>query len=307
MKAANAGLLVRGEMSGGPLDAFAPAKVNLTLRVLGRRGDGYHSIDSLVAFANVGDQLRLHPGEPLHLSVHGMTQPDAGPVPDNLVLKAAQALAAEIPDLLTGRFILDKQLPVAAGIGGGSADAAAALRLLAQFNAIALDDPRLLRAAARTGADVPVCLDPRARIMRGIGDVLSAPLDLPPLPALLVNPRIVVPTRDVFAALGLEPGGAGNDVGDSDTPASPLSSPAEVFRALAASANDLEEPAVRLHPLIGDLLQDLRALNGCRLARMSGSGATCFALFDTQDEAMASAHRVSALQKKWWVAATVLQ
>ncbi len=185
----------------------APAKVNLTLHILGRRADGYHELDSLVAFAGVGDRLAFVPGEPLGLEVAGPTAQAAGPEGDNLVLKAARALAERAPGLRLGRFVLDKQLPVAAGLGGGSSDAAAALRALAAHNGLALaDDPRSREAARATGADVPVCLDPRARRMGGIGELLSAPLGLPPLPAVLVNPRAASPTPAVFAGMGLARG-----------------------------------------------------------------------------------------------------
>ena len=177
----------------------APAKVNLTLRVLGRRADGYHDIESLAAFADVGDRLALTPGEALTLTVVGPNAAQTGAEADNLVTKAARALAARIPDFCAGAFRLQKNLPVAAGLGGGSADAAAALRLLAKANKLASDDPRLRDAARATGADVPVCLDPRARLMRGIGEILSAPLPLPRLHALLVNPGVAVPTKLVFS------------------------------------------------------------------------------------------------------------
>jgi 4-diphosphocytidyl-2-C-methyl-D-erythritol kinase len=170
----------------------APAKVNLTLRVLGRRADGYHDIESLVAFAGVGDALTFKPGDDLALTVGGPTGAAAGDVADNLVLKASRALAERVAGVRLGRFTLSKRLPVAAGLGGGSADAAAALRLLARANALAPDDPRLMQAARATGADVPVCLDPRPRRMRGIGDILSDPLDLPRLFAVLVNPGVGV-------------------------------------------------------------------------------------------------------------------
>ena len=181
----------------------APAKINLTLRVLGRRADGYHELESLVAFAGVGDALTFAPGGALTLAVSGPTAQAAGDNADNLVLKAARALAGRIAGLTLGGFALSKRLPVAAGLGGGSADAAAALRLLARANGVALDDPRLMQAAQATGSDVPVCLDPKPRLMRGVGDVLSAPLDLPRLFAVLVNPGVAVSTRDVFAALNL--------------------------------------------------------------------------------------------------------
>ena len=177
----------------------APAKVNLTLRVLGRRSDGYHDIESLVAFADFGDRLSFLRGDKLTLAVEGPSAAEAGGGDDNLVLKAARALAAQCPDLVLGAFSLDKRLPVAAGLGGGSSDAAAALRLLAKANRLPLDDPRLYAAARATGADVPVCLDPRPRIMRGIGEMLSAPLSLPPLPAVLVNPGVALATKAVFA------------------------------------------------------------------------------------------------------------
>ncbi len=154
----------------------APAKVNLTLAVLGRRADGYHLLDSLVVFADAGDRLTLTPGGALALQVRGVTAKQAGPVESNLVFKAAKALATEIPNLKLGRFTLDKRLPVAAGLGGGSSDAAAALRLLARANRLKRNDKRLLKVAGGVGADVPVCVDPRPRRMRGIGEKLSTPL-----------------------------------------------------------------------------------------------------------------------------------
>lgn len=291
--------------SGATLHAFAPAKVNLTLRVLGRRADGYHLIDSLVAFADVGDHLTFESGERLDLVVHGPTEPEAGPLEDNLVLKAARALANEIPALKMGRFTLDKQLPVAAGLGGGSSDAAAALRLLAQANGIPADGAPLMRAAAATGADVSVCLDPRARRMRGIGEIVSAPIDLEALPAVLVNPRVSAPTREVFAELGLQPGAQVNTQRVTDD--SSRLSPQQLWTELEASGNDLEAPAVRLHPRIKHVLDGLRELEGCRLARMSGSGATCFALFATRDAADAGARALRSANPSWWIAPTSLR
>ena len=183
----------------------APAKINLTLRVLGRRPDGYHEIESLVAFASVGDALAFLPGPTLALVVRGPTASAAGEIGDNLVLKAARALADRVVGLRLGRFVLAKRLPVAAGIGGGSADAAAALRLIARANRIALEDARVMAAARATGADVPVCLDPQPRLMRGIGEMLSPPLRLARLPAVLLNPGVSVPTKEVFAALAAPP------------------------------------------------------------------------------------------------------
>jgi 4-diphosphocytidyl-2-C-methyl-D-erythritol kinase len=286
-------------MSAAARAEKAPAKINLTLHVLGRRADGYHEIESLVAFAGVGDALTLVPGGTLALTVTGPTAPAAGEVADNLVLKAARALAERVAGLELGRFALSKRLPVAAGLGGGSADAAAALRLLARANGIALGDPHLTQAARATGADVPVCLDPRVRRMQGIGDILSEPLDLPRLPAVLVNPGVAVPTRDVFAALTLSPGGG-------ITPAGPLSTTTALLDQIADGRNDLEGPAIELEPAIADVLAVLRKLPGCRLARMSGSGATCFGVFESTRMATAGARTLRVGYPAWWVRATVL-
>jgi 4-diphosphocytidyl-2-C-methyl-D-erythritol kinase len=276
----------------------APAKVNLTLRVLGRRADGYHDIESLVVFAGVGDELTFAPGAELALTVAGPTADAAGDISENLVLKAARALVAGVEGLKVGSFALSKRLPVAAGLGGGSSDAAAALRLLAAANGIAPGDPRLMQAARATGADVPVCLDPRPRLMRGIGDVLSEPLDVPKLPAVLVNPGVAVPTRDVFAALNLTPGTQPADAAPPKTMA--------LLAEIAEGRNDLEEPAIELQPVIANVLAVLRRLEGCRLSRMSGSGATCFGLFDSTHAAEAAARALHVGYPDWWVRATVL-
>jgi len=282
----------------------APAKVNLTLRVLGRRPDGYHEIESLVAFASIGDALAFTPGATLALKVRGPTAAAAGGLADNLVLKAAHALAQRIPALKLGRFELSKRLPVAAGLGGGSADAAAALRLIARHNRIACDDPRLMAAARATGADVPVCLDPRPRLMRGIGEVLSPPLRLASLPAVLLNPGVSVATRDVFTALRAPP--IAKAPRDDGSDASFPSDRNELIEALARGGNDLETPAISLHPAIAEALAALRAVGGCRLARMSGSGATCFALFDSARAATAAARSLRAAHPDWWVLESVI-
>jgi 4-diphosphocytidyl-2-C-methyl-D-erythritol kinase len=275
----------------------APAKVNLTLHVVRRRPDGYHDIESLVVFAGVGDVVTFTPGRTLALTVRGPTAAASGDLADNLVLKAARALADLVDGLKLGTFAVSKRLPVAAGLGGGSADAAAALRLLARANRIALDDARVLQAAHATGADVPVCLDPRPRLMRGIGDILSDPLDLPRLPAVLVNPGVAVPTRDVFAALKFPstPQAAGAD---------PPAGTTALADAIVHGRNDLEAPAIKLQPLIAKVLATLRKLPGCRLARMSGSGATCFGLFDTGRSAIAAARSLREKHPGWWVRTT---
>ena len=235
--------------------------------------------------------------------MRGLTAKQAGPLDDNLVLKAANALAAEIPDLKLGRFTLDKRLPVAAGLGGGSSDAGAALRLLARANRLKLDDRRLQKVARRLGADVPVCVEPRPRRMRGIGEVLSAPLTMPKLAAVLVNPGVAVPTRDVFAMLGLKPGGGRTRA--ARTRALPRDRDGLV-EFLAGERNDLEPAAIKLQPSIARVLAALRNEPGCQLARMSGSGATCFGLFSSARAATAAARNLSAKQPRWWVKATVL-
>jgi 4-diphosphocytidyl-2-C-methyl-D-erythritol kinase len=283
---------------------LAPAKVNLTLGVVGRRSDGYHDIQSLVVFAGMGDTLTLTQARELSLVVRGPTAAASGEITDNLVLKAARQLSDRIEHLKAGRFVLSKRLPVAAGLGGGSADAAAALRLLARANRIALNDSRLMAAARATGADVPVCLDPRPRLMRGIGDILSDPFDLPRLPAVLVNPGVAVPTKDVFGALRLGPGKGGD--GEARARQKEGKNLAALFQTLSADRNDLEAPAIALQPVIADVLEELRALAGCGLARMSGSGATCFGLFDSGRSATAAARSLRAKHQQWWICATTL-
>lgn len=286
-----------------PLSENAPAKVNLTLRVLGRRGDGYHEIESLVAFADCGDRLTFAPGGVLTLTVRGPSAAQAGDVADNLVLKAAHTLAARIPGIPVGAFDLDKNLPVAAGLGGGSADAAAALRLMVRASGLPRDDQRLFAAACATGADVPVCLEPRSRVMRGIGDKLSAPHVLPVLNAVLVNPGAALATKHVFAGWTA-----------ATKPEAPLdvaglakaASYEQILRLLMTQANDLEAAAIALAPAIADVLTAMRALPGCGLARMSGSGATCFGLFSSAAEATAAAKILGANHLHWWIRACVL-
>jgi 4-diphosphocytidyl-2-C-methyl-D-erythritol kinase len=278
-----------------PLVEQAPAKINLTLRVLGRRLDGYHDLESLVAFADLADTLTLQPGGTGALGISGPYAAACGNAADNLVLKALAALRQCVDGLTAGHFRLEKKLPVAAGIGGGSADAAAALRLLARLNGIALDNPRLTIAALMVGADVPVCLEANARIMRGIGERLSAPLELPALPAVLVNPGVPLATRDVFAKFAVAPGGP-ESLGDVPSGFDAL------IEFLARHGNDLTDAAIACVPAIADVLDALRALPGVRLARMSGSGPTCFALFGSRDEAAAAAQRLTAAHKDWWIA-----
>jgi 4-diphosphocytidyl-2-C-methyl-D-erythritol kinase len=280
----------------------APAKINLSLHVLGRRLDGYHELESVVAFSGFGDLLAFTPDEDLALTIEGPTAAETGATDDNLVLKAARALAARVSGLRLGRFHLRKALPVAAGLGGGSSDAAAALRALAHHNAISLDDPRLIDAARATGADVPVCLEPRARVMAGIGDQVGPPLDLSPLPSLLVNPGVPAPTPRVFAALGLERGAA-VDYG----PAVDYAHAGGLFAALLAARNDLQPAALRVAPEIAEALEILALLPGARLARMSGSGATCFAVFSDRAALMRGTRAIKAQRPRWWARPTYLR
>jgi 4-diphosphocytidyl-2-C-methyl-D-erythritol kinase len=284
------------------LTETAPAKINLTLRVFGRRQSGanagYHELESLIAFADLADRLTLELGDTLALDVAGPFAVASGNVPDNLVLKAVGALRERVGGVKAGRFKLEKNIPVAAGVGGGSADAAAALRLLARANDLSLDDKRLMDAARGVGADVPVCLASKARIMRGVGEQLSPPLHLPRLPAVLVNPGVAVATRDVFGKLVIPHQGE------------PLNEPPFSFAGTVAflrwHGNDLTDAAIACAPVVADVLAELRDLPGQLLARMSGSGATCFALFSSPAEASAATGSLQARHANWWVRAVEL-
>jgi 4-diphosphocytidyl-2-C-methyl-D-erythritol kinase len=281
----------------------APAKINLTLHILGRRDDGWHELDSIVAFAGCGDRLAFTPGPRLSLSLEGPMAGGLGRPADNLVLCAARLLGERVPGLRTGRFHLKKLLPAAAGLGGGSADAAAALRALAHENGLSLEDLDLAAAARLCGADTLVCLRPRARVMAGVGDQLGVTLDLPKLHAVLVNPGVAVATRDVFARLGLAKGAS---TGAGRSPHLPARATRhEVLAALAGGRNDLGEAALSLAPIIGEVLARLGAA-GAILARMSGSGATCFGLFADRPASLEAAREIAKARGAWWIRATVL-
>jgi 4-diphosphocytidyl-2-C-methyl-D-erythritol kinase len=278
----------------------ARAKINLTLHVTGRRLDGYHDLESLVVFAGVNDDLRFEPGPDFALDVTGPMSAFCGPIEDNLITKAAMSLQALLPTLALGRFTLVKRLPAQAGIGGGSADAAAALRLLAQHHGIAIEDACILEAALRTGADVPVCLRSTAQMMRGLGDKLEPVSGLPALFAVLVNPGAKVETRAAFARFGLQPGDQRK--GAAHPPLMP-----DLMMALRASRNDFEPIAIETASMVGEALAALREQEGCLLARMSGSGSTCFGLFAT---CHAAGHAAGALRKQhsgWWIKPTMLR
>ncbi len=282
----------------------ARAKINLTLHITRRRDDGYHDLESLVAFAGLGDELQLVENKQLSLVITG---PEAAPLndsSDNHIIKAATALAALKPGLKLGAFRLIKRLPIASGMGGGSADAAAALRLLARLNHLAPDDPALHQAAIQTGADVPVCVASQARMMRGIGEALGEPLILPRLFAVLVNPRQGSSTPAVFQAIGLE---KGQTYKGPTHPAIASREPtARLLETLKQGRNDMQSAAIRLLPVIAEVEAALTALPDCRLARMSGSGATFFGLFDSCRSAALAAKLISHRHPEWWVKPTTI-
>jgi 4-diphosphocytidyl-2-C-methyl-D-erythritol kinase len=287
--------------------SHARAKINLNLHILGRRGDGYHELNSLVAFAGCHDTLLLEPHAALALHVKGRegSLDDLSNGDDNLILKATHNLLNHKPDLKTGRFTLTKRLPIGAGIGGGSADAAAALRLLAKFNDLPLDHPTLLKAAQHTGADVPVCLASQSCVMSGIGERLSAPLKLPPLFAVLLTPPIHVATRAVFERFALHSlGDAFSHVSQPLLP-SHLESYAALITHVNQTHNDLQQPAIEIAPQISIALESVRQ-TGCDVSRMSGSGATCFGLFPTYKAAAQAAKRLNNQHPKWWCASVRL-
>jgi 4-diphosphocytidyl-2-C-methyl-D-erythritol kinase len=276
----------------------APAKVNLSLRVVGRQAGGYHRLESLVAFAELGDVIHFAPAQAITLEVRGpfageLTDPD-----DNLILKAAARLAERGEGPLGASMILDKALPVASGIGGGSADAAAALVGLCRLWGLDVEVRELAEIARALGADVPMCLAGVPAWVTGIGETLEPVPDFPRLPAVLANPGRPLSTAAVFAAR--------HGPFADPTPPPRFNGGAALVEWLAGSGNDLEAPARELEPEIGRVLEALAACFGCRLARMSGSGATCFGLFETPAAARAAAQRLAVAEGGWWVRATAL-
>jgi 4-diphosphocytidyl-2-C-methyl-D-erythritol kinase len=267
------------------------AKLNLALHVRRRRADGYHDLETIFAFTELGDGLTVEPADGLSLRVEGPFASAAPPGSDNLVLRAARALGGERGAAIT----LDKRLPIAAGLGGGSADAAATLRLLNRLWELDLPAERLAEIGAALGADVAACVHSRTMRGEGRGEALAPIADggLAGTPTLLVNPRVAVPTPAVFARWDGEDRGP---LADGDPVA-----------AAAAGRNDLEPPALGLAPVIGEVLNSMAALKGVHLVRMSGSGATCFALLASDQAAAAGAEAIAAAHPGWWVAATRLR
>ncbi|MBF0093786.1 MAG: 4-(cytidine 5'-diphospho)-2-C-methyl-D-erythritol kinase [Alphaproteobacteria bacterium] len=283
---------------------LAPAKVNLFLHVVGRRDDGYHVLDSLVAFAGVGDLLRFEAADSLTLTVEGPQAAVLAGEADNIVLKAARRLAEAGGVAPRAAIYLDKRLPVASGIGGGSADAAAALRGLSRLWGVSLTEEAMGELALGLGADVPVCLYGRPASMGGIGERLDPAPSLPPAWLVLVNPGRPLSTPAVFRRRAeMFPGGRFSR-------AAPLAEPpadaVALALALSLRGNDLMAAAISVEPEVDAVLRAISATEDCLLARMSGSGATCFGLFASPDSAGAAARRLEAAHPGWWVAAARL-
>jgi len=275
---------------------FAPAKVNLYLHVTGKRADGYHLLDSLVVFTGVGDHLSFVPADRLSLTLTGPGAASLSPDPDNIVLRAARLLAEQLGRSPDVAITLEKHLPVAAGIGGGSADAAATLRGLLTLWQASLTTEALDGLGLALGADLPVCLAGRPTQMAGIGEILAPAVTLPPAWLVLVNPRLGLSTPAVFKARQA-----------SFSPPMPFTTaprdPAQMAAWLSERTNDLAAAALALQPMIGIMLERIAATDHCLLARMSGSGATCFGLYGDQVSAEKAAARLTADHPSWWVAA----
>ena len=280
----------------------APAKLNLTLQIVGRRDDGYHLLDSLVAFTEYGDVIEAAPGDALSLTMDGpFGAALAGDPAENLVLRAARLLAETAGVAPRARLRLTKNLPIASGIGGGSSDAAATLLALSALWDLRPAAGDLARLGLRLGADVPVCLAGRPARLEGIGERIGPAPDLPPAPIVLVNPGIGLATPAVFRA---RTGPFSTGAGLSGVLATAPPDPAALARALAPYENDLATPAITLLPVIARILAMLDTAPGRLLARMSGSGATCFALFAKDSAADAAA--AAAARRGWWAVATRL-
>jgi 4-diphosphocytidyl-2-C-methyl-D-erythritol kinase len=269
---------------------LAPAKVNLALHVTGRRRDGYHLLDSLVVFPAIGDLVEAEPAAGLSLTLDGPFARDLGAGPENLVLRAAQLIR---PAGQGAAIRLVKALPVASGIGGGSSDAAATLRLLARLWKVPLPPTG---QTATLGADVPVCLRTTPQRLQGIGERLT-PVELPPFWIVLANPGFPLSTPAVFAGLAQR-----DNTPLPDLPAR-FGTPDALFDWLGRTRNHLEAPAIALQPAIGPVLDALAAQAGCGMARMSGSGATCFGAFAGEIEALAAATALRRAEPAWWIAA----
>ena len=285
-----------------PFLQIAPAKINLALHVTRRREDGYHDLESLVVFADVADELEAAPADADSLTITGPFARGLGAGETNLVSRAVAGFRARWPEAVgTGLAMrLTKNLPVAAGIGGGSADAAAALRLMASLSSDAIPFPALADLAAQLGADVPACLVSTPLLARGVGELLEPLPEFPALHIVLINPMVPLATADVFRRLR-----AHDNYPLPELPA-PLTRPVQLGIWLAETRNDLQPPAVKLVPVIGEIVDHLAQAQGCMLARMSGSGATVFGLFGSSGQAHQAAQMMRAANPDHWVAAAPL-
>ncbi|QYO77589.1 4-(cytidine 5'-diphospho)-2-C-methyl-D-erythritol kinase [Devosia salina] len=287
---------------GETITQTAPAKINLALHVTHRREDGYHDLESLIVFAHVSDDLEAETADDDSLTISGPFSDGLGAGPSNLVLRAVAAFRDRWPALSPRglKLHLVKNLPVAAGIGGGSADAAAALRIMAALAPEPVPVPDLADLAAGLGADVPACLLSRPLVARGVGEILSPLPEFPQLYVTLVNPKVPVATADVFRRL------RAHDNYPLPALPSPLTRPAQLGLWLSETRNDLQPPAVKLVPEIGLLVEELAETQGCMLARMSGSGATVFGLFGSEGQAHEAANQLRRLHPDHWAAAAPL-
>ena len=279
-----------------PLRVAAPAKINLSLHVTRKRPDGYHDLQSLVAFADIGDVLTLECAPALSLAIDGPFAQGLEGEADNLVLRAARAIAQRRPTIEGARIRLTKNLPVASGIGGGSADAAAALRGLPALYGERLPEEDLLAVAATLGSDIPVCVASQTAWMEGRGEIVTPLPPLPPAHIVLVNPGLSVATADVFRRLTIRA-----DETTVSRPAAFASLDALVVY-LKTTRNDLEAPALAVAPPIGSVL-DALAQQGAVFTRMSGSGATCFGFFETASKAQSAASAIAKAEPRWWARA----
>ncbi len=278
----------------------APAKINVFLHVGDKRADGYHALESLVVFAGVGDTLTFAPADGLSMSITGPFAVGLDAGPDNLVMKAARLLAERAAVTRGARIVLTKNLPVASGIGGGSADAAATLRGLVQLWNLKMPPDDLRRVGEALGSDVPVCVDSMTAWMEGRGEKLTTLNDVPEVPIVMVNPGVAVPTGKIFAALKGRRG-----IGLALPPK--MRDAAALVAYLKTTANDLEAPACEAAPVIATVLEALASQQGALLARMSGSGATCFALFGDTETSRNAATSIGSRHKDWWVVSTAIR
>lgn len=275
----------------------APAKLNLSLHVIGKRADGYHLLESLVVFTQFGDVLRVTPAETLSLTITGEFAADIGPITGNLVLKAAHALRIAANVTSGAALVLEKNIPVGAGLGGGSADAAATLKLLMKHWGVIVPAATLQALALRLGADVPMCLLSHPLMARGIGeDITPLPLKLPPLPLVLVYPRVPIATAELFAHHTLEAPPA--------TPMLDTTNAETLLESLAGTRNQLQRTAVTLTPEVAEVLLVLNTALQARFVRMTGSGSACFAITDDKAAAERLAREIHSQYPHWWVRAT---